>query len=497
MLFEKLKIPVAILMVTVLVGTGAGVSAYRAGDPGSEVADSTREAEPPSQNKAQGPRKQVSAPAGVPQTAKETFRTANFAVTAPTMEIARQIGEAAEQNRKELARLWLGKELPAWSEPCPVRVRSTDEPTGSATEFAFDNGVVSRKMFLEGPLDRIFADLLPHEITHTILAEWRGQPVPRWADEGAAMLSESAVSRAKHEQVMERLLRTGRPLPLTELLRRLDYPRDPKDVVTFYAQSLSLTDFLVMAGGRKKFLAFVAQGVDDGWDKAAQSVYSSKSVAELEESWLRFERMRFAEKRSDEASPPRKPPAAPLARHNFRGKLPTKMVPFSQILVLLGEDGRLRVCQKDVIIRPVTEEVTLKSGRKHHITTYEEKHHDNVAVFPIDKVRVYDTRGRKIDAKELRKRLKGETLALISFDDGPIDPLQLRLYKEDTLVFVIDPQQPLAAVAPPAVGESPTLDRDGIYTPGVPPPLQAVPVPPPAVAPPAVAPPPVVPPSIP
>jgi RNA polymerase sigma factor (sigma-70 family) len=190
-------------------------------------------------------------------------------------------------------------------------------------------------------------------------------------------------------------------------------------------------------------------------------------------------------KRSGESL--RKPPAAPLARHSFRGELPTTTVPFSQILVLLGEDGRLTVCQKAVSYRPVTEEVTLKSGRKHSITTYEEECRNCVAVLPIDKVRVYDTKGRKIEAKELRKRLKGETLALVLFDDGPIDPLHLRLYKEDTLVFVIDPRRPPAAVAPPAVGVSP-FDKGAIYAPGVP----APPVVPPLVvpAPPTVVPPP-------
>jgi hypothetical protein len=122
---------------------------------------------------------QVVRPAEPPKDERASYRTPNFVVTAPTAEIAEQIGKAAEQNRKALARLWLDKELADWAEPCPVRVTIT-ATTGSATEFAFQDNVVSqRRMNLEGPLDRIFADLLPHEITHTILAEWRGSPIPR------------------------------------------------------------------------------------------------------------------------------------------------------------------------------------------------------------------------------------------------------------------------------------------------------------------------------
>lgn len=177
---------------------------------------------------------------------------------------------------------------------------------------------------------------------------------------------------------------------------------------------------------------------------------------------------RVEEKRSDETSDLRKQPsAAPLAKNNFRGKLPNGTPLLHQILVKLGEDGRLTVCQNVVTYRTVTEEVTLKSGRKHLVSTYEEENHKVVAVFPIDRVRVYDTKGRKIDGKELRKRLKGETLALISVDGRPIDPLHLRLYKEDTLVFAIGRSAPPAA-APHAVA--------------APPPRRAAP---PAVAPPS------------
>src|ERR1700736_90045 len=55
--------------------------------------------------------------------ASRVHRSANFEVTAPTPEIARQIGLAAERLRKEKARLWLGEELPAWSRPCPITVK--------------------------------------------------------------------------------------------------------------------------------------------------------------------------------------------------------------------------------------------------------------------------------------------------------------------------------------------------------------------------------------
>src|SRR5262249_41944196 len=65
------------------------------------------------------------------------YRTLNFLVDAPSVEVGRQIGEAAERYRKELAEKWLGKEMPTWDKPCPLRVTVTGTGSGGATSFAF------------------------------------------------------------------------------------------------------------------------------------------------------------------------------------------------------------------------------------------------------------------------------------------------------------------------------------------------------------------------
>src|SRR5262249_42970252 len=46
-----------------------------------------------------------------------TQRTPNFVVTAPTPQIATQVGQYAEQYRREKAQLWLGEEMPQWPQP--------------------------------------------------------------------------------------------------------------------------------------------------------------------------------------------------------------------------------------------------------------------------------------------------------------------------------------------------------------------------------------------
>ncbi len=49
-------------------------------------------------------------------------RSQNFIATAPTEQFAQQICIAAEQYRRDLALEWLGRELPPWQDPCPIRV---------------------------------------------------------------------------------------------------------------------------------------------------------------------------------------------------------------------------------------------------------------------------------------------------------------------------------------------------------------------------------------
>jgi hypothetical protein len=218
--------------------------------------------------------------------ASAVYRTRNFEVQAPSGEIARRIGEAAERLRKEKARLWLGKELPAWSSRCPLRVTISLNGNAGATTFAFDGGkILSRTIQIEGSLDRLLESTLPHEITHTILADHFLCPVPRWADEGAAILSEDAIERKRHHTMIRQMLKTpGRAIPLRRLFKLNEYPRD---VMVLYAQGYSVTRFLVRAKDYKTFLAFVKAGLSGDWDRAVRTHYGYASVDKLEEAWLK------------------------------------------------------------------------------------------------------------------------------------------------------------------------------------------------------------------
>jgi hypothetical protein len=219
----------------------------------------------------------------VPTLGGASHRTANFIVEAPTAELARRVAERAEAERASIAREWLGRELAPWSSPCPVRVRLTQGEAGGLTSFGFDRGsVTDQEITVEGRLDRILASALPHEITHTIFAAYFGGPMPRWADEGASLLSEDLRERQRHDQIAENLLRRRGDLPLARLFVIEEYP---SDLMGFYGQGYSISRFLIEIGGRPRFLRFVREGTRAGWDVATRNHYGLSDVRELDRAW--------------------------------------------------------------------------------------------------------------------------------------------------------------------------------------------------------------------
>jgi hypothetical protein len=212
-----------------------------------------------------------------------SYRTTNFAVEAPTAEAARAVAEHAESCRAAIARRWLGKELPPWPAPCPIRVKLTSGEAGGLTSFGFDRGKVSdQDMTVEGRLDRILASALPHEVTHTVFAAYFGGPMPRWADEGASLLSEDLRERQRHDQIASSLLARRGDMPLARLFTVEQYPTD---LMGFYGQGYSVSRFLVEMGGCPRFLQFVRDGNRSGWDAAARDHYGLADVRELDRAW--------------------------------------------------------------------------------------------------------------------------------------------------------------------------------------------------------------------
>ena len=118
---------------------------------------------------------------------------------------------------------------------------------------------------------------------HLLLAHYFGRPGPRWADEGAAIVSEGESERSSHRKAFVGILEAKRQFPLRELLKASVYP---SDIPSFYAQSHSVSGFLVDAKGHPAFLTFLRTGMERGWDQAARAQYGYQDVEQLERAWL-------------------------------------------------------------------------------------------------------------------------------------------------------------------------------------------------------------------
>lgn len=222
---------------------------------------------------------------------RSLVQSPNFRVFARSAQLANEVAKSAEENRKALAMHWLGRELPNWPEPCPLIVNDgPNKPASGETKYTLVGGSVANfQMSVSGTPERIIDSVLPHEITHTIMASHfsaLGKPVPRWADEGACTTVEHQSERSKHDVMLVRYLSEGRGIPFATLFALKDYP---PDMMPLYAQGYSLSCFLITQGGPQRFVKFLERGMEsEDWVAATDEFYSYPKLGKLQAAWNKW-----------------------------------------------------------------------------------------------------------------------------------------------------------------------------------------------------------------
>jgi RNA polymerase sigma factor (sigma-70 family) len=120
-------------------------------------------------------------------------------------------------------------------------------------------------------------------------------------------------------------------------------------------------------------------------------------------------------------------------------KVPVKLdLPYGRApvpaLVCMGKEGRIAITR--IVMAPKKPPITrdFPAGNYMFSTKITKE-------FKPEEIEVYDATGKKIDAKDLPKRLEREVLVLSSADGNKVDPGYLSLMKEGTLIFVFPPFQ--------------------------------------------------------
>lgn len=165
--------------------------------------------------------------------------------------------------------------LPAWSR-------------GGATKY--HRQLKSRAIVSFIQEEAFLDNVLPHEISHLILADFLGPVnIPLWFNEGVAQLQESD-KKDEAVLVMRKAVKLGYFIPFRQLTsKNLPMMQEKVYAVFFYAQSVAVVHFLIEQYGSQRFGELCRQ-LRNGltFEDALQKAYTSllKSVEDLEQKWL-------------------------------------------------------------------------------------------------------------------------------------------------------------------------------------------------------------------
>jgi hypothetical protein len=236
----------------------------------------------------------------------QVLETDHFRVFHVDPELARKAADAAEAVRARQTIKWGSPaSKTGWSPRCDLYLYPTpgdfarmtgqsETSPGFSTMSINGSRVIARRVNLRADHPQLLTAILPHEVTHVVLADlFIQQQIPRWADEGMAVLSEPEAEQRNRVANLDAPIREGRVFKLSELMA-IDYPNDDARSL-YYDQSVSLTQFLVKLGTPEQFIAFVRDAQQKGVDVALREVYQIEGIADLETRWMEFARRQIAQ----------------------------------------------------------------------------------------------------------------------------------------------------------------------------------------------------------
>jgi hypothetical protein len=223
--------------------------------------------------------------------------TASFRVFAADEATAARSAEVAERTRSEVRQTWFGSApVAAWDVKCELFIHSDTaeytrqtnlgpaSPGNSAVQI--DGGRVrSRRIDLRHDAPNLLHAVLPHEVTHVVMSDrFTEPPLPRWADEGIAVLSEPADKKQAHLANLAQWKQRGQRYSARQLMTMSEYPAGELWGL-FYGSSVSLVDFLVKRGGPERFVEFLAGAAQRGYEPELRRVYGIEGFAALDAEW--------------------------------------------------------------------------------------------------------------------------------------------------------------------------------------------------------------------
>jgi tetratricopeptide (TPR) repeat protein len=223
--------------------------------------------------------------------------TTNFRIFhKQTTDLAEQTAQVVERARAKVLQKWFSGGEP-WNLKCDVYVHPTADAYSQETgkynspghsSIRMENGrMIVRRIDVHADNPNMLVAVLPHETTHVVLADAFGERlVPRWVDEGMAVLSEPREKVQRHLDNLSKCRQNNELFHLRDLMQMDNYPQNPRYVGAFYAQSVSLVEFLANQKGPQEFTLYLHDAMRYGEEKALERHYGYQKFTDLEEKWF-------------------------------------------------------------------------------------------------------------------------------------------------------------------------------------------------------------------
>lgn len=217
--------------------------------------------------------------------------------------VAEQLAPLCEQTRRSLQERWLADTAKGdWTPKCDLFLYPSGAEFQRLTRFPMetwgfadleigDGKVWLRRLHVRADDAQRLDKLLVHELTHIVLADhFAKHQIPRWADEGIAVLSEPVSRRNEMRHWLKQEASQGRAFTLKELTSQRHVPRDKRLGDLFYAQSSALVEFLLTERKlpESELLRFVSESESRGLNAAMSRWFSEVTVTELESEWRQW-----------------------------------------------------------------------------------------------------------------------------------------------------------------------------------------------------------------
>jgi hypothetical protein len=223
---------------------------------------------------------------------------------------ATAVAHRAAEIRRLISAELLGIDEPAeWTPRCVIHVHLSEESFAEAVggapisargatsiEFVGDDvgmrridvmgDLLDRESGHEDSLDHLIPDALGHELVHVILADrFIDGPPPRWADEGLALLFDSAEKQRGHDEDFRDAAIRGLAWSGLDMF---DIELDAADIArerVFYGESLALVRWFLAQGSAGTFLAFLDDCEECGLAESLDRHYAITSLVEFDSRW--------------------------------------------------------------------------------------------------------------------------------------------------------------------------------------------------------------------